>query len=179
MIRINKKLDTLVLLQTDIYREERFDPELWPKNSFGLLLHYTNCYWDDNEKLVKAITDVELLEEAKEIKTKEIDSAFNNEVSTGHFMSTTLEIEIDCRRSTTKNDLQNVQGLMSYMVRNGITTTDYRGVSKTKSNVTISQLTDICGEMEDHVLGLYNKKWILEAQINACTNKEQLDAIKW
>ena len=117
-------------------------------------------------------------EESKTLKSKEILDAFNNTVATGHFLSTVLSIEVDCRRDTTKNDLQNVQGLISYMTRNEVTEVEYIGYTST-GIATISQLQTLCNEMEDHVLGLYQKKWALEAQIKEATTIEQLNAIVW
>jgi len=119
------------------------------------------------------------IDKFKKLKEFEIINAFNNEISNGKFMSTTIEIEIDCRRSNLKNDLQNVQGLISYMTRNSLTVTDYKGFSETKVGVTIAQLNSICNEMEDHVFDLYNKKWALEAQIQSAITVEQLNQIKW
>jgi hypothetical protein len=108
-----------------------------------------------------------------------IVQSFNSELETGHMMSTAIGIEVDCRRSATKNDLQNVQGLISYMTRYSIPTIDYVGYTETKSGVTISDLEALCGEMEDHVLALYNKKWGYEVQIDNCATIAQVLGIIW
>jgi hypothetical protein len=108
-----------------------------------------------------------------------LSTVFEKAVSAGHFTSATLGIEVDCRRTTAKNDLQNVQGLISYMTRNSLTTIDYIGYSETKTGVTKANLEALCGEMEDYVLFLYQKKWGLETLINAATDKAGVDAVVW
>ena len=89
-----------------------------------------------------------------------------------------MQIEVDCRRSGEKNDLQNVQGLISYLERNRETETIYVGYSESKT-VTIQMLKSLCTEMEDHVLALYHKKWQLEEQVKNTNDIELLKDIKW
>lgn len=119
------------------------------------------------------------LSERKTEKKLEMINHFNRELETGWFHSDALGIDIDCRRTNTKNDLQNVQGLISNMTRKGKGTITYVGKTEIKQNVNKTQLTDLTAEMEDYALALYEKKWTLEAQVNVCTTIQELDNIKW
>lgn len=119
------------------------------------------------------------LEMAKAAQVITITSAFDKEIESGHFMSTTLGIEVDCRRSSTKNDKQNVEGLISNISRNSKSTVDYVGYSEIKTGVTKAQLEVLVAEMEDHVLALYEKKWIKQSEIQLATTIEQVKAITW
>lgn len=119
------------------------------------------------------------LEMAKEAQVPVITSAFDKEIETGHFMSTALGIEVDCRRSDRKNDKQNVEGLISNMSRNSKSTVNYIGYSEVKTGVTKEQLETLVAEMEDHVLALYEKKWQKQTEIQSATTVEQVKAIVW
>ena len=119
------------------------------------------------------------LGEFKNRKLREIYNSFDKELSEGFFKSAVLGIDVDCRREGTKNDLQNVQGLISYMERNGVETTNYVGYSEVKDNVTTEMLNALIIEMEDHVLSLYQKKWALESQISSASDSETLNNINW
>jgi hypothetical protein len=79
----------------------------------------------------------------------------------------------------TKNDKQNVEGLISNMTRKGKSKINYVGYSEICPNVTKEMLTNLVGEMEDYVLGLYEKKWILQTQIENTSNIEEVKNIKW
>jgi hypothetical protein len=128
------------------------------------------CKWENEDWVI----DEEIY---KQIKKSEIINSFNNELSNGKFTSTALGIEVDCRRSNIKNDLQNVQGLISHMNRNSKSTVTYIGYSESVE-ATKSKLEILCNEMEDYVLGLYQKKWQLEQSIDTAT-MEELENIKW
>jgi hypothetical protein len=122
------------------------------------------------------IEDIDVI---KNIKKNEIVSSFETEFQNGHFPSTSLGIEVDCRRTMTKNDKQNVEGLISNMTRKGKSKINYVGYSEICPNVTKEMLTNLVGEMEDYVLGLYEKKWILQTQIENTSNIEEVKNIKW
>jgi len=112
-------------------------------------------------------------------KTSLIVNGFANDLQKGHFMSTALGIEVDCRRDSLKNDLQNVQGLISYMTRYEAESVNYVGYSEIKQNVAKDNLITLCGEMEDYVMALYQKKWTMETILNSATTVEELEQINW
>jgi len=107
-----------------------------------------------------------------------IEIDFNNELRNNKFFSTTLGIDVDCRRSNTKNDKQNVEGLISYMTRNSITEINYKGYTESKIT-NIQDLQKLVYEMEDYVLGLYQKKWTLENQVDNTELPDDLFKITW
>lgn len=131
------------------------------------------CKWDN------AAQDwVFDLEACRNAKLEEISFAFDNALENGSFTSSTLGIDVDCRRGSAKNDLQNVQGLISYLERSSAESTTYVGVSEAVP-ATPAQLKSLACEMEDHVLGLYNRKWALEAQARSAASEADLKAVVW
>jgi hypothetical protein len=105
--------------------------------------------------------------------------AFNNEMGTSHFMSTAIGIEIDCRRSATKNDLQNVESLYKKMVKESIATVNYIGYSEIKTGVTQSKINDMSYEMIDYANSLYTKKWLKEETIRTAKTIQEIESIIW
>jgi len=112
-------------------------------------------------------------------KQRDISLSFENNFSNGYFLSSALGIEVDCRRAGMKNDLQNVQGLISYMSRNSIAKINYVGYTEIKANVTPAMLTALLAEMEDYALQMYEKKWGLLQRVDGCITKEELEGIVW
>jgi hypothetical protein len=146
--------------------------------SFGTL--YTADSLPDEDKISLGLTtEAEIFEKKRTAKLQEIVSAFDNELSNGKFLSQALGIEVDCRRSSNKNDKQNVEGLINHMVRNSITEITYVGYDSVKENVTKMMLENLVGEMEDYALGLYNKKWQLETAVKQAKTVGELENIKW
>jgi hypothetical protein len=107
-----------------------------------------------------------------------ISLAFDNAMATSHFMSTALGIEIDCRRSATKNDLQNIQTLSAKMDREGWTEVEYVGYTATKV-ATKQNLKDMTSEMEDYALGLYQYKWAKWELVSKAKTIQELEEITW
>ena len=118
------------------------------------------------------------LDDAKSAKLREITAAFDDSFLNGSFLSTTLGIEVDCRRSGTKNDYQNIQGLLSMMQRGNIASTTYVGVSESVT-ATKEQIQQVLNEMEDYSIAMYKRKWDCEAAIAAAETAEALQAITW
>jgi hypothetical protein len=115
----------------------------------------------------------------KAIKQKEINIMFNNASISGHFISQTIGIDIDCRRTGEKNDVQNVEGLIDIMIAYNKPTEYYKGISETKADVTVEQFQAIKLEMIAYGLALYQKKHEKENLINAATTFEEIKAITW
>jgi hypothetical protein len=141
--------------------------------------------YDVDQKIIRDKTIYELAEtkeisidSLKKYQSDIISKAFDHELQNGHFMSNILGIEVDCRRSSTKNDLQNVQGLIDHLQRNGKTSVSYFGYAD-RVLATVSQLEDVIKEMQDYFLVLYEKKWLKESQILSATMIEQVKAIVW
>ena len=116
------------------------------------------------------------LDDAKSAKLREITAAFDDSFLNGSFLSTTLGIEVDCRRSGTKNDEQNVRGIISRMTRAGVNQIVYKGKTE-EVPATLEQIQQLQYEMEDYASFMYAKKWAAEAKVEAATTAEELNAI--
>ena len=116
---------------------------------------------------------------AKSDAVERISKSFNDNLGNGFFDSTVLGIKVDCRRSGTKNDLQNVQGLISYMQRNSVDMTNYVGYNTIRAGVTVLDLSSLVNEMTDYALSLYQKKWNLLAQIDIATTIQGVKEVVW
>ena len=121
-------------------------------------------------------------------KTHKLDllsKMFNNILTEGHFFSQTLQIEVDCRRTGIKNDLQNVENLIGYLETSNQTELNiYRGYTNPETsitqyayNVTLEQLQQLKLEMIQYGLQLYNRKWQLEDLINNASTLSDLNNI--
>lgn len=130
--------------------------------------------WDE-----KTSTWINSIDLAKEIRSAYIDASFDMEFINGHFLSAELGIEVDYRRFSSKNDLQNVLALINVMVRNGISTTIYKGYETQKATATVAQLKVLTEEMEDYGVYLHNKKDSLKTLISESTSIEEVNNIDW
>lgn len=161
----NKELKT-----SDLIDDMSTPPEGWtdqaPRWTMYEAWDYVNDCWGESFDLIK------------KAKKSEIVQSFDKALSDGKFMSTVLEIEVDYRRGANKNDMQNLQTLISYMKRNSISETVYKGYEEDKT-CSVSDLEVLLTEMEDYGLYLYQKKWQLEQDAAVCNNKEELDKIVW
>lgn len=169
-----------------IENDEFVDMTVKDKIDAGIIILSDREKWDEEIQQVRPKTISELVEdgiiplsEYKTIKNEEISNAYSNEFINGHFPSDVLEIEIDYRRNTTKNDLQNVEVLIEYMTDNNILETEYKGYQNQKINATLANIILMRKEMINYSIYLYGKKEQLEIAIEEATTKEQLDLIKW
>ena len=125
------------------------------------------------------------LQQAKNAKLEEIKQIFESKFIDGHFYSQTLQIEVDCRRTGIKNDLQNVENLIGYLETSNQTELNiYRGYTNPETsitqyayNVTLEQLQQLKLEMIQYGLQLYNRKWQLEDLINNTSTLSDLNNI--
>jgi hypothetical protein len=138
--------------------------------------------YDETLDIIRDKTQLELcnnFEEVLEYKLYEINvNNFNYILSTHHFYSSSIGIEVDCRQSGTKNDHQIVLNLISTIIRNNINSIKYKGYTET-TTVTLEQLQKLAAEMEDEILTLYQTKWQYDQQIKNATTIEELKNIIW
>lgn len=71
----------------------------------------------------------------------------------------------------------NVDGLITAMEAQGLSTVNFMTFDNTLTELTLAQLKTIQLELISYGNNLYAKKWSLRAQIEACTTKEEVDAI--
>jgi hypothetical protein len=119
------------------------------------------------------------LQLAKDYQNELIGLAFDEEFVTGYFHSDVLDIDVDYRRYDKKNDMQNVEALISFMTDNNIPQTTYKGYASQKATATLEQLKTLLKEMQAHGVLLYNKKDTLRTLINSKTTIAEVKAIVW
>lgn len=71
----------------------------------------------------------------------------------------------------------NVDGLITAMEAQGLSTVNFMTFDNTLAELTLEQLKTLQLELISYGNNLYAKKWSLRAQIEACTTKEEVDAI--
>lgn len=143
--------------------------------------------WNGQNLILKSQEQIqaEKLLKLKQEKLKQVSQSFEDTITNGHFFSQALQIEIDCRRNSTKNDLQNVENIIEFLIlTNGQGLDVYRGYTNPETNetqyaynVTLEQLQQVKLEMIQYGLQLYNKKWQLEDAINNAQTLEKLNSI--
>ena len=71
----------------------------------------------------------------------------------------------------------NVDGLITAMEAQGLSTVNFMTFDNSLAALTLEQLKTIQLELISYGNNLYARKWSLRAQIEACTTKEEVDAI--
>lgn len=72
---------------------------------------------------------------------------------------------------------QNIDGLITAMTTQNLSTVNFMTFDNTLAELTLEQLKTLQLELISYGNNLYAKKWSLRAQIEACTTKEEVDAI--
>ena len=116
------------------------------------------------------------VEEAKAEKLAELSSVADNyaqykcPIDMYIVSSTGFKVDADVCSQT------NMQGLILMLPEGG--TCRYKCFDNQFRTVSREQLVTMVGECKQNGLNLYNQKFAYEAQINACTTKEEVEAIK-
>ena len=71
----------------------------------------------------------------------------------------------------------NVDGLITAMEAQNLNTVNFMTFDNTLAELTLEQLKTIQLELISYGNNLYARKWALRSQIEACTTKEEVDAI--
>lgn len=72
---------------------------------------------------------------------------------------------------------QNIDSLITAMTAQNLSTVNFMTFDNTLAELTLEQLKTLQLELISYGNNLYAKKWSLRAQIEACTTKEEVDAI--
>jgi len=72
---------------------------------------------------------------------------------------------------------QNIDGLITAMTAQNLSTVNFMTFDNTLAELTLEQLKTLQLELISYGNNLYAKKWSLRAQTEACTTKEEVDAI--
>ena len=156
-----------------------FETQNFDVNSPDLIIY------DNKQEQFRLKTETELVNEQKQIKLQQVSKTFEDTIANGYFFSQSLQIEVDCRRSSTKNDLENVKNLIEAFIETNRETLDiYRGYTVPDTgetyyahNVTLNQLKQLKLEMIQYGENLYRRKWSLEDLINNAQTLEELNNI--
>lgn len=112
------------------------------------------------------------LDELKQSKIAELNDAFNSFFESGSFKSS-LGFIADCRRSSTKNDLQNIEGLIATYVA----PVDFKVTDGTRYRLDKADLEVLRIEIIQRGQIAYSRKWAIEDAINNSSSIEELEAI--
>lgn len=173
MNKIKIRLDKRCLIIGDDGNLTEIEYTAWPVDDAGNPLPPSECLWN-GEKVIDNRLGV-----AKDIQKQKISEAFENNIAAGFFRSEALAIDVDYRRSGVKNDLQNVEALVSYMEKELISSVIYKGYEDQKAPANLQQLKSLIAEMQAFGVYLYNKKDALKSQIDAAETIEAVKNIVW
>jgi len=136
---------------------DRYTPELWQELNAKDPIMYPLTV--DNWRKIKAV---------------EIVKSFNKEFINRAFTSS-LGFLVDNRRSGSKFDKDNVKSLIDL----GADPVQFKDADGVIHSLTQAELQTLHTEMIQDGLGLYQKKWTLEGQVEAATTIAELEAITW
>jgi hypothetical protein len=115
-----------------------------------------------------------LLVEAKTKKLEElaqVTAKFEDNLNKDMYFTSSLGFRVNGDRRTRSNIEDLIRFSPSYPVQ-------YRDYDNQVQEVTQEQLQTMLAEHITNGNGLYEQKWNFEAQINACTTKEEAETIK-
>lgn len=116
----------------------------------------------------------ELLTTAKEKKLEELSKVtakFEDNLNKDMYFTSSLGFRVNGDRRTRSNIEDLIQFSLAFPVQ-------YRDYDNRVQEVTQEQLQTMLAEHITNGNNLYNQKWNFEAQINACTTKEEVETIK-
>ena len=116
----------------------------------------------------------ELLTEAKEKKLEElaqVTALFEDNLNKDMYFTSSLGFKVNGDRRTRSN----IEDLIAFTQTFPVAYRDYDNIMR---NVTENDLRTMLAEHITNGNNLYSQKWDFEAQINACTTKEEVDAIE-
>lgn len=138
----------------------------------------------NNGQLIEPTKPQPTLDELKQLKMLEIREQFQKAVKYGviDFIipSSGIKVQVDARRNTSNNDLQNVEGLIN-LIQVGILNSPilYKCYDNNKYEMNLQDLIALRYALMGYGLQLYQKKHYLEDLIQNAQTKEELEQIKW
>lgn len=119
--------------------------------------------------------EVDLLATAKQVQKGRIRATFDHAPDAG--CSVSQGFIMDSKRE----DIDNLARLRDRMLETATTsdTVQIRDKHNQFHSVTVGELATIVGEMVDFGLGLYERKWQLEQEIDAAATVADVEAIVW
>ena len=173
MLKILYKLDKIII--TEDFLERPYEPKEWLKDSQGNDLPIEMVLFDEVQNIF--IDDSLNYYKRKQLEKLSVD--FYAYLKRGHFYSEVLQIQVDYRRDSSKNDLQNVEVLIEVMEEAGETETVYKGYEDHTAPATINQLKLLAKEMKSFGVYLYKRKYEIEDLIKQAQTIEEVLEYNW
>lgn len=127
-----------------------------------------------NNKVVFTFEDIPettIIQNLKNKKLKLISNSFNEAFSLGCI--TTFGFKVNCKY----RDITNLQILLRQTDINE--TINFRDYNNIFHAISYNDLNKICNEIDNYILGLYQKKWNLKEVIKNTITIEELELITW
>lgn len=136
-------------------------------------------YWDSAFGPAPTIAelDAQMIVLYRALKKNQIKEDLYLELETGKHGYTTIGLVNNFKVDSGRNDLQNLQNLKDRLVRLNATETVLRTYDNTFVLISTAELNTVIAELVDYVFMLYQRKWEVEAAIDAATSIEAIEAI--
>ena len=127
------------------------------------------------EEISTTMPEVDPVATAKTVQKYRIKHAFSRAPEYG------CQVSKGFMMDSQREDIDNLSRLRDRLLETGTTSTvaTIRDRSNQFHQVTVAELAEIVGELTDFGLGLYAKKWQLEAAIDAAETVEEIQGINW
>lgn len=125
---------------------------------------------------VVAVTEEDKLNDAKAVKLLELSekaSAYQAYNCKEMYITSSLGFQVNADQCSQKN----LEVLIA-LLPDDTTTTTYKIYDNSFKELNRVQLKTLLSECEQNGLSLYQQKFTLQAKVNACTTKEELDAVE-
>ena len=107
-------------------------------------------------------------------KLSQLNADLNTLFSKGHLTSS-LGFEVNADEAANRN----ITGLITSMESSNADTVAFMGYDNVLHMVSLEDLKTMQLELIQFAQDAYARKWTLRSKIEACTSKEQIDAITW
>ena len=120
----------------------------------------------------------------KHIQLQKISAQFTHILQTGGNGCTTSILDsngnpivVDARRNAIKNDLQNFREGYDFMIRNNLSEMTFVDYYHNFHTVSQEEMLQICNDISDYGIFLYNKKWEYAKEIMEAETLEEVFAV--
>lgn len=125
---------------------------------------------------VVAVTEEDKLNDAKAVKLQELSEkagAYQSYNCKEMYITSSLGFQVNADQCSQKN----LEVLIA-LLPDDTTTTTYKIYDNSFKELNRAQLKTLLSECEQNGLSLYQQKFTLQAKVNACTTKKELDAVE-
>jgi hypothetical protein len=115
----------------------------------------------------------------KNPKLQEIKASFEYSLIDPISSYTTTKLSTNITVNARGRDLDNAKEVRDKMEEEAIALMPFKCFDNTYAMLSLADVKILISELRDYGFSLYAKKWALEAQVEAATTKEEIDAINW